>query len=776
MRVAMARVVARARRRREREIGGHLEQPAARTVGAATRPRPSTSSVPSVPATTDTPTTPGVHDAAVCWSTTSTPSRVVMRTANESSAPSRRATVGSVALTDAISPSHVRTWSTMCEPDAPSQPPPRAASNHHSGTRASGSATSGTYCTSVARRGSPIRPSAIARAATARSGAHRNSWPTSAVTPARVGRRAASPRPRVASSANGFSQITCRPASHASIASDCVRGGRRRDRDRVDTRRARARPRATCMRAGYRAARRGARCDPRRGRRARSRRTRRRAARERARAHRSRCRRLLRPARASSPRRGRRPRAAARRERTGRGCRRRCRCAALLQVGLVPRDVREQPHLRVRRTANGPRASGSGSTVSSVAIATRSSSSATRSASWSTSAPRAMFTRCTPGFTCCEQRRRRPGDASSRSPAPRARGDRRRRRASSRSRTISTPSIGLGASVRRMRLHVHVERRARAGRSPLPIPPSPTSAIVLPATASSARPGKVPVLGRLVQPRLRHALGPREHRGHHPLGDRLRARAACARDDPAVVDRAAAPCRRRCRTPAPTARRRRRPSARCRPSRSSRRRTRRPRAPRGGSPPANSTISTSGAARRRCARRRPAPIWLITRSPTTGDPRARRGRLSPMKSEVVVDRHPVLRRPGVVRRRHASSSRASPPARCTGCGPSRTAPRCARTTHGGANGAALAADGSILVTQNGGMDFSHLPGARSASCPSRDRPRPACSSRRPDGSGRRISPTPACTRRTTSRSPRTATCTSPTPATTRRPRASSSAG
>jgi gluconolactonase len=31
-------------------------------------------------------------------------------------------------------------------------------------------------------------------------------------------------------------------------------------------------------------------------------------------------------------------------------------------------------------------------------------------------------------------------------------------------------------------------------------------------------------------------------------------------------------------------------------------------------------------------------------------------------------------------------------------------------TTGGANGAALAADGSILVTQNGGMDFSALPG------------------------------------------------------------------
>src|SRR6267154_3659132 len=34
---------------------------------------------------------------------------------------------------------------------------------------------------------------------------------------------------------------------------------------------------------------------------------------------------------------------------------------------------------------------------------------------------------------------------------------------------------------------------------------------------------------------------------------------------------------------------------------------------------------------------------------------------------------------------------------------------CAQT-RGGANGAALAADGSILVTQNGGMDFSKLPG------------------------------------------------------------------
>ena len=34
---------------------------------------------------------------------------------------------------------------------------------------------------------------------------------------------------------------------------------------------------------------------------------------------------------------------------------------------------------------------------------------------------------------------------------------------------------------------------------------------------------------------------------------------------------------------------------------------------------------------------------------------------------------------------------------------------CAQTG-GGANGAALAADGSILVTQNGGMDFTMLAG------------------------------------------------------------------
>src|SRR4051812_21335106 len=112
-------------------------------------PWPSISSVPSVPATTDTPTTPGVHDAAVCCSTPSTPDAIDTRTTNESSAPSVRAlTPGNTADTDATSPNQVRSWSTTCDPDAPSHPPPCAASNHQCGTRLAGSATNGTYCTS----------------------------------------------------------------------------------------------------------------------------------------------------------------------------------------------------------------------------------------------------------------------------------------------------------------------------------------------------------------------------------------------------------------------------------------------------------------------------------------------------------------------------------------------------------------------------------------------------------------------------------------------------
>lgn len=43
-------------------------------------------------------------------------------------------------------------------------------------------------------------------------------------------------------------------------------------------------------------------------------------------------------------------------------------------------------------------------------------------------------------------------------------------------------------------------------------------------------------------------------------------------------------------------------------------------------------------------------------------------------------------------------------------GPEQRKVDCIATTGGGPNGAALAADGSILVTQNGGIDFSKLPG------------------------------------------------------------------
>ncbi len=142
-----------------------------------------------------------------------------------SAPPSRALTVGSAALTAANSPNHVRSWSTMCEPDAPSQPPPRGPSNHQRGTAASGSATIGTNDTSENVRGSPITPCATARATSARSGDQRNSWPTRCVTRDRSA--AASMRvASAASSANGFSHTTCRPDSQASIASAaCVSGG-----------------------------------------------------------------------------------------------------------------------------------------------------------------------------------------------------------------------------------------------------------------------------------------------------------------------------------------------------------------------------------------------------------------------------------------------------------------------------------------------------------------------------------------------------------------------
>jgi gluconolactonase len=55
------------------------------------------------------------------------------------------------------------------------------------------------------------------------------------------------------------------------------------------------------------------------------------------------------------------------------------------------------------------------------------------------------------------------------------------------------------------------------------------------------------------------------------------------------------------------------------------------------------------------------------------------------------------------------------------------------TTSGGANGAALAADGSILVTQNGGIDYSQLPGDWFEHLPDCTPATPGLQLARPDG-------------------------------------------
>jgi len=57
---------------------------------------------------------------------------------------------------------------------------------------------------------------------------------------------------------------------------------------------------------------------------------------------------------------------------------------------------------------------------------------------------------------------------------------------------------------------------------------------------------------------------------------------------------------------------------------------------------------------------------------------------------------------------------------------------CAQT-RGGANGGALAADGSILVTQNGGIDFSHFAGIFEAEAASAEPTTPGLQLARPDG-------------------------------------------
>ncbi len=86
-------------------------------------------------------------------------------------------------------------------------------------------------------------------------------------------------------------------------------------------------------------------------------------------------------------------------------------------------------------------------------------------------------------------------------------------------------------------------------------------------------------------------------------------------------------------------------------------------------------------------------------------------------------------------------------------------------TGGGANGAALAADGSMLVTQNGGIDFAAL-GLYDVIRPSTARRRRDCSSRAPTAASCTW-PTRTCSHPTTSRSRPTDACSSPIRRTTR---------
>ena len=170
----------------------------------------------------------GVHDAAVCCSTPCAPLRIVTRTTNVSSAPPRAGAHRRQRGADRRELTQPRAHlvddvrARRAEPTAA----PPVASNHQSGTGAAGSATSGTYCTSEKVRGSPIAP-------VGDGPGHDRPIRRPPELVADEMRHPARPRPRrasrsasAASSANGFSHTTCRPAAHASIASAaCVSGG-----------------------------------------------------------------------------------------------------------------------------------------------------------------------------------------------------------------------------------------------------------------------------------------------------------------------------------------------------------------------------------------------------------------------------------------------------------------------------------------------------------------------------------------------------------------------
>ena len=229
---------------REREIGGHRQPALAARGRPATRRRPSVQSVPSVPATRVIPPYGPHARRRLLEHALDTPTRereadrerVLGDARARRHDVERRAHRRELAEPRAHLVDDVR--ARRAEPAAAG-----AASNHqrgHLGLRdRRRAARTARAWRSAARRSRRRRSRDRRRRARC---AQRNSWPTRCVTPARSA-ASSMRRASAASSANGFSQSTCLPASTAAIATRRVRVRRCRDRDRGDARAARARRR-----------------------------------------------------------------------------------------------------------------------------------------------------------------------------------------------------------------------------------------------------------------------------------------------------------------------------------------------------------------------------------------------------------------------------------------------------------------------------------------------------------------------------------------------------
>ena len=299
----------------------------------------------------------------------------------------------------------------------------------------------------------------------------------------------------------------------------------------------------------------------------------------------------------SSPRRGRRRLRAARRRRS----------AARLSAndaehpgGRRCGDAHDTCALRPAPsgacTSSGPRGAARDRRCRGCASATRPSSSAARSASWSTRLPRAMFTRCTPGLThrergVVEQVLGRRGRRGREHEVVRGREQIARGRSRARRRVDAVPARVVRRSAR-----TRMPNASARWRPPMPMPPSPTSPDGLAGELAEWR--EVPVLGRLDEPDRREVLLEGEHRAEHELGDRDGAHATRAGDGAAFEELAGARSRRRCRGGASTARRCRRDARR-----SDARATRRTAPRRGRCRVDVVTVSAPARSRRRHGRR-----------------------------------------------------------------------------------------------------------------------------------------------------------------------------